>query len=77
MKGTSMPEQIVDEDWFDVLEPPFHVLDCGEFGACISDNYGRTLMFEHRNEAFVDELCKVMNENKERLVDAWKRKERR
>ncbi len=69
-----MPEQIIDDDWFDNLEPPFHTLDCGEFGKCISDNYGRTLMFEHRNEAFVEELCKVMNENSERLVGAWKRK---
>lgn len=34
-------------------------------------------MFEHRAKGFVEELCKVLNENAERLVNAWKRSSRK
>ena len=30
-------------------------------------------MFEHRAKCFVEELCKVLNENSERLVKEWER----
>lgn len=62
------------EDWKDdpCLAPPFAVLDCGESSAIV-DREGRTFMFDHRARPFVYELCKVLNENSERLVKAWKR----
>lgn len=34
-------------------------------------------MFEQRAKSFVEELCKVLNENSERLVKAWKRSVRK
>lgn len=61
-------------DFGPCLKPPFHTLDMGGFGKLISDMEGRTLLVEHRKSEFVDELCKIMNENKERLVKAWLRK---
>lgn len=62
------------EDWTDdpCLAPPFAVLDFGE-SAEIVDSEGRTFMLGHRAKGFVNELCKVLNENSERLVKAWKR----
>lgn len=59
------------------LSPPFYTLEMDGGGKLISDSEGRTLLFEHRNAAFVDELCKIMNENKDRLVDAWKRMDKK
>ena len=66
------------EDWKEdpFLEPPFAVLDYGESSAIV-DQEGRTFMFEQRAKCFVDELCKVLNENSERLVEAWKRSVRK
>lgn len=69
-----MPGQVADEDLGPCLNPPFYTLDFGERGKLISDMDGRTLLVEHRNREFVDELCMIMNENKERLVKAWRRK---
>ena len=62
------------EDWKDDpgLAPPFTVLEFGG-SAAIVDQEGRTFLFEHRAKKFVEELCKVLNENSERLVKAWKR----
>jgi hypothetical protein len=54
------------------LKPPFSVLEYGDH-ACILDMEGRTFFLDHRAKEFVKELCKVLNENKERLVEAWKR----
>ena len=68
-----MPGQVADEDLGPCIKPPFYTIDFGERGKLISDMEGRTLLVEHRNREFVDELCKIMNENKERLVEAWKR----
>ena len=64
---------VEDTDWFDdpCLAPPFAVLDYGE-SATIVDAEGRTFMFEHRAKGFVEELCKVLNENAERLVKSWR-----
>ena len=66
------------EDWKDdpCLAPPFAVLDYGE-SSSIVDREGRTFMFEQRAKCFVEELCKVLNENSERLVKAWKRSVRK
>ena len=66
------------EDWKDdpCLAPPFAVLDYGESSAIV-DREGRTFMFEHRAKCFVEELCRVLNENSERLVKAWKRSVRK
>ena len=66
------------EDWKDdpCLAPPFAVLDYGE-SSTIVDREGRTFMFEQRAKCFVEELCKVLNENSERLVKAWKRSARK
>lgn len=66
------------EDWTDdpCLAPPFAVLDYGDRSSII-DREGRTFMFEHRAKGFVEELCKVLNENAERLVNAWKRSSRK
>ena len=66
------------EDWKDdpCLAPPFAVLDYGE-SSVIVDREGRTFMFEQRAKCFVDELCKVLNENSERLVKAWERSVRK
>jgi len=58
------------------LAPPFAVLDYGE-SATIVDREGRTFMFEQRAKCFVEELCRVLNENSERLVKAWKRSSRK
>lgn len=62
------------EDWKEdpCLEPPFAVLDYGE-SSTIVDKEGRTFMLEQRAKFFVEELCRVLNENSERLVKAWKR----
>ena len=54
------------------LAPPFAVLDYGESSAIV-DREGRTFMFEQRAKCFVEELCRVLNENSERLVKAWRR----
>ena len=69
---------VEDTDWFDdpCLAPPFAVLDYGE-SATIVDREGRTFMFEHRAKGFVEELCKVLNENAERLVKSWQRSVRK
>ena len=72
-----MPRQVADDDLGPCLKPPFYTLDFGESGKLISDMEGRTLLVEHRKREFVDELCRIMNENKERLVKAWRRKSRR
>ena len=72
-----MPRQVADKNLGPCLKPPFYTLDFGESGKLISDMEGRTLLVEHRNREFVDELCRIMNENKERLVKAWRRKSRR
>ena len=66
------------EDWKDdpCLEPPFAVLDYGESSAIV-DREARTFMFEQRAKCFVEELCKVLNENSERLVNSWKRSVRK
>lgn len=71
-----MRGQVAEEDFGPCLNPPFYTLDFGESGKLISDMDGRTLLVEHRKREFVDELCRIMNENKERLVAAWKRKSR-
>lgn len=34
-------------------------------------------MFEQRAKCFVEELCRVLNENSERLVKAWKKSSRK
>ena len=52
------------------LAPPFAVLDHGDRSSII-DCEGRTFMFEHGAQVFVEELCIVLNENSERLVKAW------
>ena len=67
-----MPGQVADEDLGPCLKPPFYTLDFGESGKLISDMEGRTLLVEHSKREFVEELCKIMNENDERLVEAWK-----
>lgn len=67
-----MPRQVADENLGPCLKPPFCTIDFGEGGKLISDMEGRTLLVEHRKREFVDELCRIMNENKERLVEAWK-----
>ena len=69
-----MPRQVADKDFGPCLKPPFYTLEMGGFCKLISDMEGRTLLVEHRKSEFVDELCKIMNENKERLVKAWLRK---
>ena len=65
-------------EWADdpCLAPPFALLDYGESYAIV-DQEGRTFMFEHRARPFMEELCKVLNENSERLVKAWKRSVRK
>ena len=66
------------EIWKDdpCLAPPFAVLDYGELYSIV-DQEGRTFIFDQRAKYFVDELCKVLNENQERLVKAWKRSSRK
>ena len=66
------------EDWKDdpCLAPPFAVLDYGDRSSII-DREGRTFMFEQRAKCFVEELCRVLNENSERLVEAWKKSSRK
>lgn len=66
------------EDWKDdpCLAPPFAVLDYGDRSSII-DREGRTFMFEQRAKCFVEELCRVLNENSERLVKAWKKSSRK
>ena len=61
-------------DWRDdpCLKPPFSVMDCGDT-ATITDSEGRVLIWETRAKEYARELAEVMNENKERLVDAWRR----
>ena len=61
-------------DWRDdpCLKPPFFVMDCGDT-ATITDSEGRVLIWETRAKEYAGELAEVMNENKERLVDAWRR----
>ena len=61
------------EDWTHdpCLAPPFAVLDYGP-SASIVDAEGREIVFERRAKRFVKELCAVINENSERLVNAWK-----
>ena len=61
------------EIWKDdpCLAPPFAVLDYGE-SYSIVDQEGRTFIFDQRAKCFVEELCKVLNESSERLVNAWK-----
>ena len=54
------------------LTPPFRVLDYGRL-ATIVDGEGRELMTEYSCKGFVREMCSVLNENSERLVEAWKR----
>ena len=68
-----MARNSFDGHGFPVLSPPFHAIDCGEFGEGICDGYGRTLLLENRNRTFVEELCMIMNENSQRLVEAWKK----
>jgi len=63
----------IERDEIPMLSPPFGTIDFGEFGKCICDVYGRTIIVENGNVGFVEELCEIMNENKVRLVDAWKR----
>lgn len=66
------------KDWKNdpCLAPPFAVLDYGE-SSSIVDREGRMFMFEQRAKCFVEELCRVLNENSERLVKAWKRSSRK
>lgn len=64
---------VMGVDFDPCLKPPFSTFECGDLGRCICDNYGRTIVIENRHVGFVDELCDVMNENKERLVKAWQR----
>lgn len=65
---------IEPSDWRDdpCLTPPFTVWDHGE-SATITDGEGRVLIWETRAKEYARELAEVMNENKERLVDAWRR----
>lgn len=71
-----MPGARVDDDG-PCLAPPFYALEMFGGKKLIVDSYGRMFLVENRHGAFVDELCTIMNENKERLVKAWRRKSRR
>lgn len=64
----------MSSSWIDDLlpNPPFGVLE-QEGKACIVDQEGRILTYDLREKEFVRELAKVMNENSERLVEAWKK----
>lgn len=64
---------VPDPSMFPNLCKPFLVFAFGDRDvSTIIDREGRVLMFEQHNLAFVSELCKVMNENAERLERAWK-----
>ena len=77
MKGDAMAHRTepaaLDPSTFPGLHKPFSVLAFGDRDvSTIIDREGRVLMFEQHNLKFVAELCKVMNENSERLEKAWK-----
>lgn len=55
------------------LAPPFSVLGFGEGLYTIVDQEGRQFMFDLPHKKFVHELASVMNENKDRLLQAWKK----
>ena len=55
-----------------LLDPPFGVLE-QDGKACVLDQEGRILTYDLREKELVRELAKVMNENSERLVEAWKK----
>lgn len=55
------------------LTPPFAVLYFCDGKSTVIDREGRQLLYEQRNNYFVTALAEVMNENRERLVKAWKR----
>lgn len=67
-----MPGARVDYDG-PCLAPPFYALEMSGGSKLIMDSHGRTLLVENRHGAFVDALCAIMNKNKKRLVEAWKR----
>lgn len=52
--------------------PPFCALE-QDGRAHVIDQEGRILTYDLRQKEFVCELVKVMNENSERLVEAWKK----
>ena len=68
----------VETEWWEdpQLTPPFSlcVVDManGQSYATILDAEGRVLIHDQRAVTFVAELAKVMNENAERLSNAWK-----
>jgi len=55
------------------LKPPFSVLVFENKLYAIVDQEGRQFMFDLPQREFVYELASVLNENKERLVKAWKK----
>lgn len=58
------------------LKRPFMAIDfgCGpESAAAVMDSEGHVITFEFRNREFVHALADVMNENAERLVEAWEK----
>lgn len=71
--AASIEPVVPDPSVFPNLCKPFLVFAFGDRDvSTIIDREGRVLMFEQHNLAFVSELCKVMNENAERLERAWK-----
>ena len=65
-------------DWTDspTLKAPFAVFHYGnEFVGewfTVLDGEGRHITHDFHAEKFMNELCAVMNENANRLVNAWK-----
>lgn len=64
----------MSSDWRDdpLPNPPFGALE-QEGKACVVDQEGRILTYDLREITFVRELADVMNENSERLVNAWQK----
>jgi len=58
------------------LKRPFVAINFGygpEAAAAVMDSEGHVITFEFRNRGFVHALADVMNENAERLVEAWEK----
>lgn len=72
LNGHSRPPGDPDPD----LKRPFMAIDFGhgsEAAAAVMDGEGHVITFGFRNKEFVRALADVMNENAERLVEAWEK----